>query len=56
MTYDEADRRCKSFDIGAELEDGNLATIDNDAKNAEISMLLELAYPLAKQQVGPRGK
>jgi len=54
VTYDEADQRCKNFDIGSGRgEEGNLVTVNDDVKNTDLKLLLEMAYP-EKQQ--PKSK
>ena len=50
VDYNEADRQCKSFDIGSgRAEEGNLVTVNNDKKNNDLKLLLEMAYPKKEQ-------
>jgi len=50
VTYDEADERCKNFDIGSgKGEKGNLVTVNDDEKNSDLKILLEMAYPEKEQ-------
>lgn len=47
-----ADQRCKNFDIGSgKGEQGNLATVNDEEKNSDLKILLEMAYP-EKDQPG----
>jgi len=47
VDYETADARCKNFDIGTGTAlKGNLATVDNEDKNADLVMLLGMAYDL----------
>ena len=46
VTYDVADKKCKNFDIGSGRgEKGNLVTVNDDDKNDDLKLLLEMAYP-----------
>lgn len=46
VNYDEADNRCRNFDIGSGVaEEGNLVTVNDDEKNKDLGILLEMAYP-----------
>ena len=46
VTYDVADDRCKNFNIGSGRgEEGNLVTVNDDEKNQDLKILLEMAYP-----------
>lgn len=50
VTYDEADNNCKNFDIGSGVgEKGNLVTVNEQEKNQDLQILLEMAYPEKKQ-------
>jgi len=49
VDFDTAEERCNNFDIGGGKAQGNLATVNNDEKNADLKMLLEMAYPVAEQ-------
>ena len=51
VTYDEADKGCKNFNIGTGRgEKGNLATINDSEKNTDLTTLLDMAYPAADAQ------
>lgn len=50
VDFDTADNKCKNFNIGAGAEEGNLATVNDEDKNSDLKMLLEMAYPLKKQK------
>jgi len=46
VNYDEADLRCRNFDIGSGVgEEGNLVTVNDEEKNKDLGILLEMAYP-----------
>lgn len=46
VDYGTADERCKSFDIGSGGDvKGNLATVNDEGKNKDLKLLLEMAYP-----------
>jgi len=48
VDFETADERCKSFDIGTGgAMKGNLATVNEDAKNTDLKLLLEMAYPVS---------
>jgi len=50
VTYDEADLNCRNFDIGSgKGEQGNLVTINDEEKNKDLQILLEMAYPEKEQ-------
>ena len=50
VTYDEADNNCKNFDIGSGVgEKGNLVTVNEQVKNQDLQILLEMAYPKKMQ-------
>ena len=51
VTYDQADERCRNFDIGSGRgEEGNLVTVNDEEKNSDLKILLEMAYPEAEQE------
>ena len=51
VTYNEADNNCKNFDIGSGRgENGNLVTVNDDLKNSDLKLLLEMAYPAAEPE------
>merc|ERR1712150_55218 len=51
VDYDTADERCKVFDIGQGGDiKGNLATVNNDEKNTDLKVLLEMAYPKTSEK------
>jgi len=51
VDYDTADNNCKNFDIGAgDKKEGNLATVNDEDKNRDLKLLLEMAYPLTEQK------
>ena len=46
VRYEEADNNCKNFDIGSgRAEEGNLATVNDEEKNTDLKLLLQMAYP-----------
>lgn len=46
VTFDEADQNCKNFNIGSGRgEEGNLVTVNDDTKNSDLKLLLDMAYP-----------
>ena len=50
VPYEEADNKCKNFEIvSGRGEDGNLATVNDDEKNTDLKILLEMAYPADEQ-------
>ena len=49
VPYDVADNNCKNFDIGAGGKEGNLVTVNDDEKNQDLRILLEMAYPEKEQ-------
>ena len=56
VDYDTADSNCKNIDIGTgNVLNGNLVTVDNDAKNNDLKLLLEMAYPKRQQEGGKWG-
>ena len=56
VDYDTADSNCKKIDIGTgNVLEGNLVTVDNDDKNNDLKLLLEMAYPKNDQEGGKWG-
>merc|ERR1712003_468015 len=50
VPYDVADNNCKEFDIGSgRAEKGNLVTVNDNGKNDDLKLLLEMAYPKKEQ-------
>jgi len=50
VDYNTADQNCKNFNIGSgRNEQGNLVTVNDDSKNTDLKLLLEMAYPLEEQ-------
>lgn len=48
--FNTADESCKKFHIGTgSTAKGNLVTVNTEEKNADLQMLLEMAYPKEKQ-------
>ncbi|KAL5269650.1 hypothetical protein ACHWQZ_G003190 [Mnemiopsis leidyi] len=45
VDYDTAERNCENFDIGTGGGTGNLATVNDEEKNVDLKLLLEMAYP-----------
>ena len=56
VDYETGDKNCKEFDIGAGANEGNLATVNNEDKNADLALLLEMAYPAADLAAAGAGK
>jgi len=47
VDYDTAEQRCKNIDMGTGVVSvGNLVTVNDADKNADMQLLLELAYPM----------
>jgi len=56
VDYDTADERCKNFDIGMGTDlEGNLATVNDDDKNTDLKLLLEMAYPIKEASANKWG-
>jgi len=45
LDYDAAEKKCENFDIGTGGGTGNLATVNDEDKNTDLKLLLEMAYP-----------
>lgn len=53
--FNTADDNCRKFDIGAGEQVGNLATVNDEDKNTDMKLLLEMAYPIDEQPPGRWG-
>lgn len=57
VDYEEADKRCTNFTMGTDkAQKGNLATVNDKEKNADLQQLLSWAYPIKagdKSRWGP---
>jgi len=46
VDYETAEKKCENFDIGmGGKQKGNLATVNDQDKNTDLKLLLEMAYP-----------
>lgn len=46
VDYDTAEKNCQNFDIGmGGAQKGHLATVNDDGKNSDLKLLLQMAYP-----------
>ena len=51
VRYEEAVNNCKNFDIGSgQDKEEHLATLNDEEKNTDLKLLLEMAYPVKEQE------
>ena len=53
VDFDTADTKCREISLGGVSEAGNLATVSDETKNADLTLLLEMAYPNSSLPANP---